>query len=190
MKLNTIFFIGPQGSGKGTQAAILAQKLNFFHWDMGKICRETAAEDTDFGRQVKAIIDKGIYLSDEMLIKVAENKLKTLSPEQGVIFDGIPRRLGQAKFLMEFLKKQGRTNFVTIYINLPEAETFKRLRLRAQKEGRADDTDEAIALRLKQYIEVTLPVLDYLNHETTFFEIDGTPPIPEVSAKINQALGI
>lgn len=190
MELNTIFFIGPQGSGKGTQAKILAQKLNFFHWDMGKICRETAGLDTDFGREVKATIDKGIYLSDDMLIKVAENRLKTITPSQGVIFDGIPRRLGQAQFLMDFLKKQGRKNFVTLYINLPKEETFKRLKIRSEKEGRADDTEEAIELRLKQYIEVTLPVLDFLNKETSFFEIDGTPGIPEVSAKINQALGI
>ncbi|MCL5774830.1 MAG: nucleoside monophosphate kinase [Patescibacteria group bacterium] len=190
MELNTIFFIGPQGSGKGTQAKILAQKLNFFHWDMGLICRETAGQDTDFGREVKNIIDKGVYLSDDMLIKVAENRLKTLPANQGVIFDGIPRRLGQAQFLMDFLKKQGRKNFVTIYLSLPKDETFKRLKLRAEKEGRADDTEEAIELRLKQYTEVTLPVLDYLNGETTFFEVDGTPAVALVSQKINQVLGV
>lgn len=190
MELNTIFFIGPQGSGKGTQAKILAEKLRFFHWDMGKICRETASEDTELGKTVKDLIDHGVLLQDNLILKVATAKLETIKPTQGVVFDGIPRRLGQAQFLMNFLKKQGRKNFVTLYINLPKAETFKRLRLRSEKEGRVDDTKEAIELRLKQYTEATLPVLDYLNQETSFFEIDGTPAIPEVCVKINQALGI
>lgn len=190
MELNTIFFIGPQGSGKGTQAKILAQKLNFFHWDMGKICRETAAQDTELGKTVKGLIDRGVLLEDDMLIKVATAKLDTIKPDQGVVFDGIPRRLGQAQFLMDFLKKQGRKNFATLYVNLPKTETFKRLKLRAEKEGRADDTEEAIELRLKQYTEATLPVLEFLNQETSFFEIDGSPAIDVVSQKINQVLGV
>lgn len=190
MDLNTIFFIGPQGSGKGTQAKLLAQKLGFFHWDMGAICRETAAQDSDFGKEVKNIINQGIYLSDEMLIKVAEHKLNTIKSDMGVIFDGIPRRLGQAKFLINFLTKQGRNNFITIFLNLPEEETFKRLKLRAEKEGRADDNEEAIKLRLNQYYEATMPVLDYLKTNTNFLEIDGTPAIEKVTKSVNIALGL
>ena len=160
MELNTIFFIGPQGSGKGTQAKLLAKKLGFFHWDMGSILRETASQNTDLGKNVKSLIDNGVLLQDDLLLQVASAKLETIAPETGVVFDGIPRRLGQAEYLMTFLKKQGRRNFVALHVNIPEPETMKRLLLRAEKEGRADDNEQAIRFRLEQYYKDTLPVLD------------------------------
>lgn len=188
MALNTIFFIGPQGSGKGTQAKLLASKLNFFHWDNGSILRETAKKDTVLGRQVKDLVDKGIYLPDDLLMQVAEEKLNSIAPEQGVIFDGIPRRQSQAEFILNFLKIQGRNNFVTIFLNLPKEKTLERLLNRAMIEGRADDNKEAIEKRLDQYYKETLPVLEYLKQNTTFFEIDGSPKVEEVTAKINDTL--
>ncbi len=190
MNLNTIFFIGPQGSGKGTQAKLLAKKLNFFHWDMGAILREVASGDNELGKKIKALIDSGILLKDEDLYEVVQFKINQISPTQGVIFDGIPRRLGQAEFLMNYLKGQGRADFVTLFVNLPRQESLNRLSLRAQKEGRADDTPEKIEFRLKQYEQDTLPVLDYLKQQTNFFEIDGSPAVEEVTGTINQTLGL
>lgn len=188
MDLNIIFFIGPQGSGKGTQAKILAEKLGFFHWDMGSILRQTAEQDTELGRELKDLINRGVLLEDETLYKVATSKLETIAPDMGVIFDGIPRRLGQAEFLFEFLQKQGRTKFTTVFLNVPKEETFKRLLLRAQTQGRVDDTEEAIAFRLEQYYKDTTPVLDYLKSKTEFIEIDGTPDISTVTESINNHL--
>lgn len=190
MIMNVIFFIGPQGSGKGTQAKVLAKRLNFFYWEMGGILREVAKEDSDLGREVKNLIDKGILLQDNLLLKVVESRLKMIPAADGVIFDGIPRRVGQAEFLMIFLKRQGRTQFTTLFIDLPKEETFRRLLLRAKFEKRADDTKEAIELRLKQYYGDTLPVLDYLKLHTNFIEIDGTPPIEEVTKNINKQLDL
>jgi adenylate kinase len=190
MDLNTIFFIGPQGSGKGTQAESLTKRLGFYHWNMGAILRETATQDTELGKTVKDLIDQGILLNDQLLLDVAKAKLQTISPEMGVLFDGIPRRVGQAEFLMNFLKEQGRTNFVTIFLNIPKEESLNRLVLRARKEGRADDTKEAIELRLQQYHDDTVPVLDYLKKLSTFIEIDGTPSIEEVQKHINTSLGL
>lgn len=190
MALNTIFLIGPQGSGKGTQAKLLAKKLNFFHWDMGSILRETASSGSELGITVKNQIDQGILLEDPLLLQVASAKLDTIDPSQGVVFDGIPRRLGQAEYLLNHLKKQNRTEFVTLHINIPETETMKRLMLRAQKEGRADDNEQAIKFRLQQYYKDTLPVLDFLKASTTFYDIDGTPSIDQVTLSINQTLGI
>jgi adenylate kinase len=91
---------------------------------------------------------------------------------------------------MNFLKKQGRTNFATLFIDLPKKETLDRLLLRAQKEGRADDTAEKIDVRLQQYYKDTVPVLDFLKPQTTFIEIDGRPAIEEVTKAINQALSL
>ncbi len=188
MNLNTIFFIGPQGSGKGTQARLLSKRLGFFYWEMGGILRGAGKEDTELGKEVKRLVDRGILLGDDLLLKVAESRLSKINKDQGVIFDGIPRRLGQAEFLMDFLKKQGRTNFATIFLDIPKEYSLERLLLRAKQEGRADDTKEKIELRLKQYYEDTLPVLDYLKNQTQFFVIDGRPSIEEVDKNINQTL--
>jgi adenylate kinase len=190
MKLNTIFFIGPQGSGKGTQAKLLAQKLGFFYWEMGGILREVAASKTALGAKVKGLIESGVLLVDEDLYEVVKMRLNQIPKDKGVIFDGIPRRLGQAQFILDFLKKQGRRDFTTLYVSLPKEESINRLINRAKLENRADDTLEKIEFRLQQYQEETVPVLEFLNKNTVFFEIDGTPAVVEVTKKINGALGI
>jgi adenylate kinase len=190
MNLNTIFFIGPQGSGKGTQAKILAKQLDFFYWEMGGILREVARENSELGRKVKNLIDNGILLKDEQLYEVVDSRLSRISADQGVIFDGIPRRVGQAEHLLGFLKKQGRKNFVTLFVNLPREESISRLLKRAEIEKRADDTREKIEFRLRQYEQDTLPVLDYLKLQSDFIEIDGTPSIEIVAKKINEQLGL
>lgn len=186
--LNTIFFIGPQGSGKGTQAKILAEKLGFFYWEMGGILRAVAKETSNLAAQVKQMLDNGILLPDELLFQVLESRLSQINKNQGVIFDGIPRRVGQAEFLINFLKQQGRQNFITIFIDIPKEESVNRLLLRAQKESRTDDTREVIEKRLEQYYEATLPVVDYLKQETNLIEIDGRPSVAEVTENLNQKL--
>src|SRR6185369_17916728 len=100
MNLNTIFFIGPQGSGKGTQARFLAKRLDFFYWEMGGILREVAAGNTVLGIRIKQLIDSGVLLKDEDLYQVVQMRLGGIPTTKGVIFDGIPRRLGQAEFLI------------------------------------------------------------------------------------------
>ena len=190
MDLNTIFFIGPQGSGKGTQAKLLAKKLYFFYWEMGGILREIAKDGSELGDQVKGLIEAGILLEDTLLLEVVKKRLSLIPLEQGVIFDGIPRRLGQAEFLLGYLNKIGRTNFVTLFIDLPKSESLARLLKRADVEKRADDTKEKIEFRLEQYYAETLPVVDFLKIQTKTFTIDGTPSVEEVTKEINKQLGI
>lgn len=190
MNLNTIFFIGPQGSGKGTQARFLAKRLDFFYWEMGAILREVAAGKSILGIRVKNLIDSGVLLQDNDLYQVVEMKLNEIPSGKGVIFDGIPRRLGQAEFLLGYLKGQGRTDFVTLYVSLPREESLARLLKRAEIEKRADDTKEKIEFRLKQYEEETTPVLDYLKKNSKFFEINGSPAVEQVTKEINKALDL
>ena len=188
MKFDTIFFIGPQGSGKGTQAKLLAQKTGFFYWEMGGILRELAKSGTELGNKIGALIDQGVLLGDDILLDVLKHKLSELPKGQGVIFDGVPRRLSQAEFLLAHLHSIGFENFVTLFIDLPEEESIKRLLLRAQTENRKDDSREAIVFRLQQYHEDTMPVLDYLKQNSTFITIDGLPPIPQVTEQIDAAM--
>ena len=188
--LNTIFIIGPQGSGKGTQAKLLAKRLGFFYWEMGGILREVAAGGSILGVKVKSLIDSGVLLTDEDLYQVVKLRLSEIPAEKGVLFDGIPRRLGQAQFLLDYLKLQGRTSFTTLFVNLPKQASIDRLLKRAEIEKRADDTLEKIQYRLEQYEKETIPVLDFLKQNSTFIEIDGSPDVYEVTKRINKALGI
>ena len=121
---------------------------------------------------------------------MVKTRLNQINISQGVIFDGIPRRLGQAEFLTGFLEKQGRKDFITLYVTLPKEESVKRIMARAEKEKRADDTMEKVEYRLQQYYNETLPVVDYLKQHTQFFEIDGRPNIEEVATEINRALAL
>jgi adenylate kinase len=190
MDLNTIFFIGPQGSGKGTQAKLLSKTLNFFYWEMGGILREVASSGSILGDKIKQLIDSGILLTDDDLYQVVKMRLNQIPASQGVIFDGIPRRLGQPEFLLSYLKQQGRKDFATLYISLPKEESLARLLKRAELEKRADDTKEKIEFRLAQYTEETVPVLDFMKKNTTFFEVDGRPDIDQVAKQIRTNLEI
>jgi len=188
MNMDTIFFIGPQGSGKGTQAKRLAERLGFFYWEMGAIAREVSKEDSEIGRRAKEMHDSGVLFPDDFLIEIVKLRLSRIPAEQGLIFDGIPRRIGQAEFLLDHLKATNHTAMVTVFIDIPHEDSINRLLLRAEREKRPDDTREKIEFRLKQYEENTVPVLDYLRQHTNFITIDGRPAIDEVTAAINSAL--
>ncbi len=185
MNKTAIIFIGPQGSGKGTQGKLLAKAKGYFYWEMGGILRETAKQNTPLGQKVKNLVDNGILLPDDLLYEVVENQLKLIAG-QNVIFDGIPRRLAQAKFLIDYLKTQNITTIITLFVSLPREASLSRLLKRAETENRADDTKEKIELRLKQYETETMPVLDFLKQQSTFFEINGNQPIEVVTTDIKK----
>ncbi len=190
MDLDIIFFIGPQGSGKGTQARLLAERLHFYHFEMGAILREEASKDTPLGKHIAELINNGHLLEDAELYEVMSDKLDALPTDQGIIFDGVPRRVGQAQFLLDHLREHNRTNFTTIFLDIPHDISVARLLERAHHEFRKDDTKEAIEYRLKMYDTETLPVIDLLREQTNHIEIDGTPSIQEVTMAINTALHI
>jgi len=182
---------GPQGSGKGTQSELLAKKVGFLYLSMGGMFREVLEKSTNAALvETVSGINKGILMTDETVVEVLSDRLAGIAPGQGVIFEGVPRRTGQADFLLDFVRKQNRKPVVTLFINIPREESVRRLLLRATKEGRADDTPEGIDTRLKYYEDVIKPTMDYLKDKTRFFEIDGTPSIEVVQQSIDTALGI
>lgn len=190
MDFDAIIFIGPQGSGKGTQAKLFADKLGFFYLGTGAILRDIATHDDELGKRVGEVINQGRLLDDATIFKVLEEKVVLLPRREGIVFDGFPRRLAQAEYLMPFLASDNKHRVATIYLMLPHDESVNRLVKRAVMEGREDDTREHIEFRLRQYEEETVPVLDYLKAKTQFFEIDGTPSPSDVSRAIAKALGV
>jgi adenylate kinase len=187
MNYNIIFVAGPQGSGKGTQGKELAEKLGFLFWEMGGTLRAILAKGGPLAEKIKAI-DHGTLLSDDLIIEVLRNQLPLTPHEQGIIFDGVPRRLGQGQFLVEYLKEHGMDKMATIFIDVPREECVKRLLLRAQHESRVDDTPDAIARRFRDYDDSIKPAMDYLKEHTTFITIDGTPAPHVIAESIMMAL--
>jgi adenylate kinase len=188
MTFDTIFFIGPQGSGKGTQARLLAEQLGFFYWEMGAIFREISKSETELGKKVAGLINQGALVTDDIVLEMVKHKLSEIPKGQGIIFDGVPRTLPQADFLIPCLHEMEYKSFVTLFIDLPRTESVSRLLKRAETEHRTDDTEEKINFRLDQYERDTLPVLDYLKKCSTFISIDGKPSIEQVTAAISAAL--
>lgn len=189
-KYDAIFMIGPQGSGKGTQGKILAQKLGYFYWEMGAILREEAKKDTPFGRKVKGIIDAGKLLEDDELNRILDTELPEVIKHKRILFDGVPRRVGQGIYLIHYLQRNGYTKFATVHIDVPNEESVKRLLERSHHEFRTDDTPEKIAYRLELYDKETKPVLKFLDAIGEMHTIDGVGSVEEITERINNALGV
>lgn len=190
MDFDAIIFIGPQGSGKGTQAKFFAEKLGFFYFGMGAILREMATRDDVLGQKIKALIDQGKLLDDATIFEIVEERFAVIPQAEGAIFDGLPRRVAQAEHLMNFLRSIHKDRLATVYLSIPHDASVDRLVKRAEIEGRKDDTRERIEFRLNQYEHETVPVLDYLKKTTQFFEIDGTPSPDGVKSEIAKVLGV
>lgn len=213
-----IIIIGPQGSGKGTQAERLAQKYNLEHLDIGGTLRELSKMDTPLGKEIYNILNvaKGL-ISDEILFKVLRLKLSSLPREQGVIFDGAPRNLEQAKYLEILLKEFGKKIDQVFFVNIPEEESIARISKRwicqkcktvlimgkdvqSEKDQcpaceapiaqRKDDTQEGVQTRLRIFREETLPVINYYKEKGLLTEIDGKQPIEKVFSDIEKNIEI
>jgi adenylate kinase len=187
---DVIFFIGRSGAGKGTQAKALAQSLDFFYWEMGGILRAEIAKGTEIGKKIADLVNGGVLLSDQHMYPVIEAHLHEIPKDKGIIFDGFPRRISQANYIMGLLRGIGRKDMTTLYLDVPREDSVERLHHRAEIEHRVDDTDEVIEKRLDQFETETAPVLDYLETMTKFYRLDGRPPIEEVRKSLHEKLGI
>lgn len=171
--------MGKPGSGKSTQAKLLAQQLGLPYIKTGNIYRRLAEENSPLGHKVKATIEKGDLVDDETTFEVVDKYLKTIST--GFIIDGFPRTLVQAQREVFPVDK-------VINIDIPDSEAQNRLLKRAQTENRADDTAEVIEERLKVYHQATEPILNYYQNNAKLSNIDGRGSIEEVQLLIAQSL--
>lgn len=177
-----IIILGPQGSGKGTQAKLLAKKLNLQHLSVGELLRQAAKRPTPKGKIIKNLLAKGILIPFETTLELLEPVLK--KAVAGFILDGMPRNLRQAEHLSWFLQQIKQPIHHVIYLTLSSRSTYQRLLKRAKLEGRPDDTKEVIKKRLEIYHQETQPVIDYYRQQGLVTEINGEPDINTIHQSI------
>ena len=183
-----LLIVGPQGSGKGTQGARIAEALGIPVVSTGDVFRANVAQGTELGQQVKAIIDGGSLVPDELTSAVVRDRLSQADAAEGFLLDGYPRNLAQVMHLDEFLEGRDESLDAVIALVVPREESLSRLTARASEQGRADDTEEAIATRLGIYERETAPILDVYGTRDVVDEIDGVGSLDEVTARIFAAL--
>ncbi len=174
-----VLLIGPQGSGKSTQASILAGSLAVPKITLGDIFRRITTEDSDEGRRLKAILDSGQLVDDETAASLIRSRLDEPDVRKGFVMDGYPRTLQQANIFDPGFDR-------VIYLNVPREEVIKRLLGR----GRADDTQELISKRLDAYYGQTEPLLDYYKQHGVLSEVDGIGEIDQIGQRILEEVRI
>jgi adenylate kinase len=183
-----VLLLGPQGAGKGTQAKRIAAESGIPHIASGEILRAEMSAGTDLGRRVKDVYDRGDLVSDDLMIELIRARLEQPDTESGFVLDGFPRTTVQAEALDQMLAELSRSFSIVFVLQIPDAVAFDRLRRRAQVEGRADDTDDAIRRRLENYHRETAPLIEYYRVRGNVVPIHGERSENEVFAEIQSAL--
>jgi adenylate kinase len=185
-----ILVLGPQGSGKGTQAKLIRSTYGLAHIATGDMIREIKELPNPLGRELKAVYDRGDLVSDELMIRLIEDRLSRGDTLPGFILDGFPRTMPQAEALDELLHGLGRTLDVVFAFQVPDRQALlDRMVKRAAEENRSDDTPEAIERRLALYERETAPLVEY--YRTTRGNVVGIHadrPVDEVFQEIREAL--
>ena len=182
-----ILVLGPQGSGKGTQATRLAEEHEIPHVSTGDMFR-ALDDSTELGREVKAIMDRGDLVPDDITIQMIRERLAADDAQAGFILDGFPRNLAQAEALDEMLAEIGRALDVILFFDLDDATATERALGRAHEEGRTDDTSETIARRLAVYHEQTEPVVEHYRATGKLVPLHANRAVDDVQAEIQAAL--
>lgn len=183
-----LLIIGPQGSGKGTQGARIADHLGIPTISTGDVFRANVKDGTELGLKVKALIDAGDLVPDDLTSEIVRDRLSQEDAAHGFLLDGYPRNLGQVGDLDAFLDGRGEPLTAVIELSVPRDESIARLSRRAAEQGRADDNEESIAKRLSIYESETAPILDVYRERSIVDEVDGVGSLDEITERITAAL--
>lgn len=181
----TIFFVGKPGCGKGTQAKLLSEATGWPVISAGKQFRAIAAEDTPVGRKVKSEIDAGLLAPHWFAMYLYQKSLFALEERTSVIFDGFNRKLPEAELVVSSLIWLERS-FSVVHISVSDEEVERRLDLRKNIDGRADD--HVVEERLKEYYEYTDPAIDIFRQANVLIEINGEQTPEQIAEDIKTAL--
>ncbi len=185
-----IVLLGPPGSGKGTQAALVVERLGVPHISTGALLRNAAKRGTELGLQAKSIIDKGELVPDNIMSDMIEERLGRDDVAGGFVLDGYPRNLAQAKSLDIMLERLNKPADEAIHIDIDTEQIIKRIAKRAKEEGRSDDTKETVRNRMRVYAEQTAPVADYYAERGLLTRVLGDGSKEEVLQRILSILDL
>jgi adenylate kinase len=185
-----VLVLGPQGSGKGTQAKLIAKTYGIPQIATGDMIREIKELDTELGRRVKEIYDRGDLVDDATIVELIESRLDRGDTIPGFILDGFPRNTAQAEALDELLHGLGRDLDVVFELQVGDREVLlDRIAKRAVEESRSDDTPEAIRKRLEIYERETAPLVEYYRSTRgNVVGIHADQPVETVFAEIRSTL--
>lgn len=175
-----LIFLGPPGSGKGTQAQILSQAQKIPHISTGDILRDAVAKKTHLGEKAQSYMDKGELVPDELMLELVRDRLSQGDVAAGWILDGFPRTVVQATFLDELLYEISQSCDRVIKFDVPDEVLIVRLLGR----GRKDDTEEIVRHRLDVYREQTAPLIDFYRNRSQLASIDGNQPVEAVTSEL------
>lgn len=184
-----LVFIGPPGSGKGTQSKRLLEYLGIPHLSTGEMLRRAIAERESEGIVAEHYMSQGKLVPDEIVLRIVEKRLAEEDCRQlGCLFDGFPRTLPQAAALDRMLGDAGTPLDVAIELRANEDELMRRMLYRASVERRSDDTPETIARRLEVFRKQTAPLIEYYDHQGKLVSIDAMCSPDEVFANVKSAV--
>lgn len=173
-----VVMLGAPGSGKGTQAKRLAADYHVPHISTGDMFRAMKADTSELAQRIRAIMKRGDLVPDDLTIEMVRDRLKQPDAKAGAIFDGFPRTIEQADALDAMLNElYGEHVDLALLLDVPEDEIIRRIRERAEIEGRADDAEEVLHKRHETYLEQTAPLIDYFRGQGKLIEVDGNRPI-------------
>ncbi|HEX5383863.1 MAG TPA: adenylate kinase [Propionibacteriaceae bacterium] len=183
-----LVIMGPPGAGKGTQAKLIAEHYGIPAISTGDIFRAMKTADTPLARQVREIMESGGYVSDEITNAIVADRLAQPDCDGGFLLDGYPRTLQQVQTLDDYLAESKRPLNAVISLLADIEEVVARLLRRAVIDGRSDDNEETIRVRLQVYAEQTEPLLEVYRARGSLVEVDGHGEVQEVSERIFAAL--
>ncbi len=188
--INIILF-GPPGSGKGTQAAHLAEYYGFSHISTGDLFRSEISQNTALGRKAQEFIGLGQLVPDEITIGMLKNKIDSSPDAKGFIFDGFPRTVPQALALDHFLTSKKQAINLLLSLEVPEDHIVERILKRGKTSGRPDDNDESvIRKRFKVYLDETAVVYDHYARKGVAQKVQGVGNIDEIFRALCRCIDI
>ena len=187
--MNVVIF-GPPGAGKGTQAQNIVKKFKLHQVSTGDLLRNEIKIKSEIGREIKEIISKGDFATDDVVNKLIKNIVFDPQKKDKLIFDGYPRSLSQAKNLDLLLDNSNQKIDFIFFLNVNKDTIIKRIEKRKILEKRSDDDLSTILKRYDTYMETTRPVLEFYSKNPNFYEIDGTLEIDQITSKINDILKV
>lgn len=186
-----LYFIlfGPPGSGKGTQAVQLAEKFGLTHISTGDLFRYEIGNNTPLGQEAQSYMKKGELVPDSVTVGMLKNKVDSTTDTNGFILDGFPRTIPQAQALDDMLCEKDHAINGLIALEVPDEEIVKRLLLRGETSGRADDADESIIRnRIQVYKDETSPVYAFYEAENKANTINGLGSIEDINQRLSDLM--